>query len=383
MTVNHLLEGFRPGEVVRVFARDNWKVADMPFGEGIYDHVWESPEIDPGAYPYRTDFCNDHLPWYRLQPGRLPPGGSAHQRWGDLIEIAADGRSGSFRDELTDKIESFSLPPWGTAWAVSGEALITDIPIGTRCRFALHQDTSGAFSIASLIRDEFTVQKQRRLSARVIAVRADRGEVHVAWQIPQERNYDGDLVTPPDTGSAILPVDAATRLWKGGQAIALSDIAVGDVLLANRTGGSTTAVPRCTMVWVGEDTITALAERQRKKHEDDLRRLGIPALVEQIDGRLVTILLIGADREAFKTRLGGDPWGKPVHIQLVDERLKPLTAPLAFGFNNSIREEATYGCYGASGRRWKVDHGGKPMPDGLMVNGWVRVFNHGWLLPPQ
>jgi hypothetical protein len=384
VTVNHLLEGFRPGEVVRVFARDNWKVDDMPFGEGIYDHVWESPEIDPGAYPYRTDLLNDHLPWYLVQPGRLPPGESAHQRWGDLVELAADGRSGRFRDELTGRTEAFTVPPWGTAWSLGAEALPGDIAIGTRCRFALHQDAGGAFTVASQIRDGFTVQQQRRLTARVIGVRPDRGEVHVAWQLPKEKNYDDDWVTPPDTGSAILPVVPDSKFWKGEQAIAISDLAVGDVLLVNRTGGSDKAVAHCTGMWIGEDTIKALAERQRRKHEADMRRVGIPALVERTDGRLTTMLLIGADREAFRDRLGGDPWGKPVHLQVVDERLAPRGAPAQMGFNNNIRWEDTYDCYGSAGRRWIVDNGGKPMPDGLVVGGWVRVFNHGWTLPdPQ
>lgn len=382
VSVNHLLEGFRPGEVVRVFARDNWKVEDMPFGEGIYDHVWESPEVDPGAYPYRTDLLNDHLPWYRLQPGRLPPGESAHQRWGDLVELAADGRSGRLRDELTGRTEAFTVPPWGTAWSQGAEALPTDIPLGTRCRFALHQDANGAFTVASAIRDEFTVQKQRRLTARVLAVRADRGEVHVAWQLPKEKNYDDDWVTPPDTGSAILPVTTDTRLWKGGQAIALGDLAIGDVLLVNRTGGTDKAMARCTGMWIGEDTIKTLGERQRKKHEEDMRRSGIPALVERIDGRLITMLAIGADRDAFRDRLGGDPWGKQVHLQVVDERLAPRGAPAQMGFNNNIRWEDTYGCYGTAGRRWIFDNGDKPMPDGLTAGGWVRVFNHGWALPP-
>ncbi len=379
VSVNHLLEGFRPGEVVRVFARDNWKVEDMPFGEGIYDHVWESPEIDPGAYPYRTDFCNDHLPWYRLQPGKLPPGESAHQRWGDLVELAADGRSGHFRDELTNKTESFTLPPWATAWALGAEGLITDIPLGTRCRFALHQDAGGAFTVASLIRDEFTVQKQRRLTARVIAVRADRNEVHVAWQLPKEKNYDDDWVVPPDTGSAILPIDGSTKLWKGEQNIALKDLAVGDLLLVNRSGGSATTLPRCTGLWIGEDTIKALAERQRAKHQDEIRRLGIPALVEKIDGRLITMVCIGADRDAFRDRLGGDPWGKQVHLQVVDERLKPRGTPLKVGFNNNIKEGATYGCYGAAGRHWIVDC--EKLPEGLVAGSYLRVFNHDWALP--
>lgn len=379
--VNNLLEGFRPGEVVRVFARDNWKVEDMPFGEGIYDHVWESPEIDPGAYPYRTDFCNEHLPWYRLQPGKLPPGESAHQRWGDLVEIAADGRGGQFRDEQMGKTVAFTLAPWATAWSQGSECLPTDIPVGTRCRFALHQGANGSFNVASLIRDEFTVQKQRRLTARVIAVRAERNELHVAWQLPKEKNYDDDWVTPPDTGSAILPIDGNTKLWKGEQGIALKDLATGDLLLVNRSGGTATTLPHCTGIWVGEDTIKALADRQRKKHEADMRRLGIPALVEKIDGRLITMVPIGADRDAFRDRLGGDPWGKQVHLQVVDERLAPRGAPQAMGFNNSIPEGPTYGCYGASGRHWMFDNGDKPKPDGLAVGGWVRVFNHGWALP--
>jgi hypothetical protein len=134
-------------------------------------------------------------------------------------------------------------------------------------------------------------------------------------------------------------------------------------------------------VWVGEDTITAVGERQRRKHEDDLRRLGIPALVEKVDGRLVTMVLIGADRDAFRDRLGGDPWGKQVHLQVVDERLAPRGAPVPMGFNNNIPEQATYGCYGAAGRHWMFDNGDKPMPAGLVAGGWIRVFNHGWPLP--
>ncbi len=379
VTVNHLLEGFRPGEVVRVFARDNWKVEDMPFGEGLYDHVWESPEIDPGAYPYRTDFCNEHLPWYQPQPGRFPPGESAHQRWGDLVEISADGRSGRFRDELTGKTEAFTVPPWGTAFTLGSEGQVGDIALGTRCRFALHQDVRGEFTIASLIRDEFTVQKQRRLTARVLAVRADRGEVHVAWQLPKEKNYDDDWVTPPDLGSAVLPVDATTTIWKGDHQVPLTSLAVGDLLMANRSGGTATELPHCTALWVGEETLTAMAVRQRTKHQEAVRRSGAPALVEGIAGRLVTVVFIGGDREAFRDLLREDPWGKPVHVQVVDDALRPTGAPQQVGFNNNLKEGATFGCYGAAGRRWVVD--AQQMPAGLRTGGQVRIFNNGWPLP--
>ncbi|HEX3135578.1 MAG TPA: hypothetical protein VHX44_18595, partial [Planctomycetota bacterium] len=375
LLINQFLEGFRPGEVVRIFAHGAWKIEDMPFGEGVYDHVWESPEIDPGAYPYRTDFCSDHLAWYKLQPGRLPPGCSAHERWGDLVEIAADGRSGRFRDELTGKTESFIHPPWAAVWTLGAESDLAEIPVGTRCRFALHQDANGAFTLASVIRDEFSVQKQRRLTARVLAVRADRGEVHVAWQLPKEKNYDDDWVTPPDTGWAILPIAASTKLWKGEQAIAIGDLAVGDLLQINRTGGTATTLPHCVGMWIGEDTFKSLADRQRTKHQEAVRRVGVPALVESISGRLVTMICIGADRDAFRDLLGGDPWGKQVHIQVVDDALKPRGTPMQVGFNNNIKEGPTGGCYGVAGRHWIVDC--QKMPDGLAVGGYLRVFNNG------
>ena len=380
LKVPQLLEGFRAGEVVRLFPHPGWKIADMPFGEGVYDHVWESPEIDPGAFPYRTDFCNDHLAWYHLQPARLPPGHSAHECWGDLVEIAADGRSGRFRDEQSGRTESFVQPPFAIAWAQGAEAELTDLPLGTRCRFSLHQDGQGAFTIASVIRDEFTVQKQRRLTARVIAVHADRGEIHVAWQLPKEKNYDDDWVNPPDTGFAILPFAAGTKAWKGDQAIALTDLAVGDLLLANRSGGSATALPHATTIWIGEDTLKSTADRQRTKHQEAVRRRGVPALVEGINDHQVTLVFIGGDRDAFRDLLRDDPWGKPVHVQVVDDRLRARAVPLQVPFKNNIKEGDTVGCYGAAGRHWIVEC--QNPPAGLSVGGYVRVFNNGWPLPP-
>ena len=78
-TVANLLEGFRKGRVVRVFAA-GWPVKDQFYGESLMGYGYSrlpSAELEenpakeyPSHFPFRTDFGNDHLPWYGSGPTR-------------------------------------------------------------------------------------------------------------------------------------------------------------------------------------------------------------------------------------------------------------------------------------------------------------------------
>ena len=68
--------------VIRLFLQPSWPIKDMPFGEGAYEHAVEPDDVDGDQYPYRTDFANQKLPWYRLKaPGQfIQVGQGMHRR---------------------------------------------------------------------------------------------------------------------------------------------------------------------------------------------------------------------------------------------------------------------------------------------------------------
>ena len=110
-----LLEGFRKGHFVRIFAHPSWPVEDMPFGENVYTEAPDAKqEIEEAIqYPYRTDFANHELPWYQLQPGVFPPLNSHHRASGELTKIDVQRRRGEFRPDGGGDLVEFTIPPFG------------------------------------------------------------------------------------------------------------------------------------------------------------------------------------------------------------------------------------------------------------------------------
>ncbi len=74
-----MLEGFRRGRVVRVFG-PGWPIKDQFYGESLMGYGYArlqtaeivelTPKEYPAQFPFRTDYGNEHLPWYQLQPGQ-------------------------------------------------------------------------------------------------------------------------------------------------------------------------------------------------------------------------------------------------------------------------------------------------------------------------
>jgi hypothetical protein len=275
----NLLEGFRKGRVIRIFA-ESWPIEDAPWGEALSMYrLHPSAETQenlareiPAQFPYRTDFGNAHLPWLRLQSGVVPPSFSAHVVTGELIKVDAEKRAGQFRTDRTGELVDFSLTNEGatierTARPKAGaplkriesvvsvlyrdaEARLSDLPLGTRYRFHLYQDENGRFSKASLITDEYSWQTLNHLTHRVDALKLEAGKLSVARQIPPSIDYHGDPAPAPDLARCVLSVDANTQVWKDGQPAKLTQVAVGDSLLFNQCGETATRAGVCTEIWI-------------------------------------------------------------------------------------------------------------------------------------
>ena len=274
LKVTNMLEGFRRGRVVRVFS-PAWKMQDQFYGESLMGYgfgrlldqelVENPPKEYPDQFPFRTDFGNDQLPWFKVKEGIKPPPFAEHLLIGEIVKADVATGSGQFRADRTGETVDFTLLPDAEVKALNAKATLADLPPGARCRFSMFQDEKGAFTRASLVTDEFTRLAANVITHRVEALKLAEGKVLVAQQLPEVKNYNGDMERPPDIGRSELRVTDATRVWKGEEQVKLSDLAVGDALLVNLTGEQNGAPSVCTDIWIGADTHKFATERQSKK----------------------------------------------------------------------------------------------------------------------
>ncbi len=274
LEVKYMLEGFRKGRCVRVYG-NGWPPKEICYGESLMGYGYARLQTEelkenvareyPAQFPFRTDYGNEGLPWFYLKAGEVPPPFSEHLVFGELVKVDAAKRTGQFRTERTGEVVDFAVIPEGAVKFLNAAAEMEDIPPGTRCRFHLYQDEKGAFTKASLVSDEFSFLASNVITWRVEALKLGEGRLHVARQIPETKNYNGDMERIPDIGRAELRVNAETRVWRGDQAAKLADIAVGDVLLANLTTEFPGSPSRCTDIWIGAETHKRVSDEQAKK----------------------------------------------------------------------------------------------------------------------
>ena len=247
---------------------------DQPFGEQLFHYGNRSlpPELAecpakeyPAQYPFRTDYGNADRPWYRLEPGKAPPPDSAHRIFGELLAVAAGGRSGRFRLDDSSEEVAFSLIPGAKVRYLNADAGLADVPVGTRYRFHLYQDESGAFRRANFVTDEVSDLAHNGAVWRVESLNRDGGTLTAARQPPGVQNDQGDPEQPPDVGRALLRTGPETRFWKGSKRVGLSEVAVGDHLLVDRTGDRAARPARCTDVWIGAEAHKQLPNIRPKK----------------------------------------------------------------------------------------------------------------------
>ncbi|MDB6140757.1 MAG: hypothetical protein JWO94_3829 [Verrucomicrobiaceae bacterium] len=276
VTVSNMLEGFRRGRVVRMLCA-GWPAKDQSYGESLMGYGFgkmqdqELNEIPakeyPDQFPFRTEYGNEQVSWYQLRPGQEPPPGSEHVVYGELVKVNDDHRSGQFRTDRTGDSVDFTLIDSATVKYLNATAPLSDIPVRTRCRFHLYEDANGAFTKASLVSDEFSSLASNFVTWRISALKLNDGKIFVERQIPEVKDYNGDMQRPPDVGRTVLRVTNDTRVWKDGLQVKLADLAIGDALLVNQTGEMPDKPSRCTDIWSGEATHKLASEQERAKND--------------------------------------------------------------------------------------------------------------------
>lgn len=261
--VPNMLEGFRRGRVVRMFL-DGWKAQDQFYGESLMGYGYgrmQNPELVenvakeyPKQFPFRTDFSNAHLPWFKLKAGAELPQFSEHVVHGSLVKPS------QFLTEDTGEPVDFTLIDKAKVRYLGKDAKLEDIPAGTRCRFHLYQDESGKFTKTSLVSDDFSHRLSIATTLRIDALHLKDNRIEVSWMLPEVKNYNGDMERPQPFGHSVLQVSKDTRVWKLDQRAELTNLAVGDLLQINTTTELPGDPATCTDLWIGEDTIKLVNE---------------------------------------------------------------------------------------------------------------------------
>jgi hypothetical protein len=261
--VSNMLEGFRRGRVVRVFL-DGWKAQDEFYGESLMGYGFgrmQNPELIenvakeyPEQFPFRTEFSNDKLPWFKLTPGAELPQFSEHVVHGALV------KPGQFLSEGTGEVVDFTLIDKAKVRHLGKDAKLEDIPAGIRCRFSLYQDEQGKFTKASAVSDDFSHRLSIATTLRIDALHLNESRIDVSWMLPEVKDYNGDMQRPQPFGHSILRVSKDTRVWKFDQRAELTNLAIGDLLQINTTAELPGKPATCTDLWIGEDTIKLVSE---------------------------------------------------------------------------------------------------------------------------
>ena len=111
------------------------------------------------------------------------------------------------------------------------------------------------------MQDEYTLTASHGFSYRLNEARLTEGKLLVTRHSVPKDEAKSELKNASknegksESEAALneIRVNDRTRVWKGEKQGKLSDLAAGDELLFNFTGGSGQTPRRCTDIWVGAD----------------------------------------------------------------------------------------------------------------------------------
>ncbi len=264
---------------------------------------------------WRTDANNNEkLPWYRLEPGKFPPAGSAHAFAGELIEVDPIHRRGTLRLDRTDAQRrshwdlpvAFELLPYGAVWYHGAPAELRDIPPGTHLHGQFYQADANSdsrpttslefldrkaldhdFTRCLLLEDDFSHHVRQNLAWRIDAVDLAAKTLKVTGI-----NTATQAADPKPLTFEILP---ATRVWKGREIADLTDMAPGQIVQVNLTWATLFGPGRCLDIWLDDASRALASARQRAVHELYQQEHGLAGWIDAVDNqnRILKVTLFG------------------------------------------------------------------------------------------
>jgi hypothetical protein len=257
-------------------------------------------------------------PKTQIIPGKvIVPTDNMRRPWGELISLDLKTRTGTFRNEGNDQVQSFIVMPYAELLHHATLGDLQDYRVGERAIFRLHPNEKDEWVWLTYIQDEMNFLNGHKEYYWVDSIDAANGKIEVT-----DANFDKSFVR---TKGIILETDADTRYWRQGALASFKDIQVGDKLRTKSHGVGKGKVRRCWEVFLDDASLVKFQEDQKQVHRQRIVAEGAPGYVDQAETDRVQITLFPEGAELVAKFKAG------VHVRVAPAGAdrKPSAEPTA------------------------------------------------------
>jgi len=256
-----------------------------------------APETKPAAAPAANPAAPApsaaaDKPKLQIIPGKvIVPTDNMRRPWGELISLDLKTRTGTFRNEGNDQVQSFIVMPYSelTHHAAAGD--LQDYRVGERAIFRLHPNDKDEWVWLTYIQDEMNFLNGHKEYYYVDSIDAPAGKLNVT-----DANFDKSYTRAQ---GIILETDGETRYWKAGQPATFADIHVGDRLRTKTHGAGQGKRRICWEVFLDDESLKKFQDEQREVNRQRMASEGIPGYVDAGQSDHLELTLFGEGSDFF------------------------------------------------------------------------------------
>lgn len=248
--------------------------------------------------------------WYRLEPGRFPPAGSAHAVSGELMyvdhlerrfQLRVDRNDGQDRAVWDLPLDAVMLP-FGSIMYHGAPAALQDVPLGTHLHglFYLRADDDRTpppdtanyrrtpeadFRRCFLLEDDFSHHLRQDEQWRIDAVDL------AAKKLSATLLRRGE----PHGNSKSFDLTTGARVFENDGFVTLASLRSGRTASFNLTWATLYGPGRISDAWLDEASRRGATERQAERHRIHVRERGLAGWVTEVDdvNEIVTVEFFG------------------------------------------------------------------------------------------
>jgi hypothetical protein len=230
-------------------------------------------------------------PKLQIIPGKvIVPIDNMRRPWGELISIDLATRTGTFRNEGNDQVQSFIVMPYSELTHHAAPGDLQDYRVGERAIFRLHPNEKDEWVWLTYIQDEMNFLNGHKERYRVDSIDLPAGKLEVT--------DINDKEWVRSTG-IILETDGDTHYWKNGEPAAFVDVKIGDKLSTKTHGVGQGKTRHCWEVFLDDASLVKFQEAQRQVHRGRMIAEGMPGYVDQADSDHLELTLFSDGAEFF------------------------------------------------------------------------------------
>ena len=231
-------------------------------------------------------------PKLKIIPGKvIVPLDNMRRPWGELVSLDLATRTGTFRNESTDEIQSFIVMPYSELTHHAAPGDLQDYRVGERAIFRLHPNDHGDWVWLTYIQDEMNFLNGHGEYYHVDKIDPAAGTLEVT-----DAKADKSYVRG---GGIILETDGDTHYWRGGEPAAFSDIKLGDKLRTKTHGIGEGKTRRCWEVFLDNKSLVKFQEAQRQVNRERMKTEGLPGYVDEAQPERLQLTLFCDGQEFF------------------------------------------------------------------------------------